>query len=504
MKIKKYLIVLLILLTFAVCNIVQAAPNSIFVSSDGNVGNKNEIVHKTTNVDGNQHEVYCINGMHYRAPIGMTCTLNDGLLTSDQRIFLAYIINAGVLYSDKDYATMQYGSGENYGSDITNLIDMVQNQNSAAIANSKAIYNSGDLILKLSSSTLTFTKSGDKFVSNSFTVSGNYLASSSATITSGEGAKVIIESDNKYHVEVPLTALNSSGSMNVSVKVDGKQQAYMISHTYDCPATAADGHVVQDLVGFPENESRSNSTSISGTITTPKVVVKKYDKDGETLLSGVKLRVEDKDGNVVNLNGTSLEWITEDKEYQIVGLPEGTYYLVEVETLSGYDLSQEKIEFVVDYENSETINVEMQNKLTETEISKVNATNGKELPGATLQILDSEGKVLTFCLDKDGKEVKECKWVSTDKPFIVKGLAVGKYKLKEIVAPEGFALKETVVEFEVKGDGSITKVKMENELEVEVPDTLSARSTLLLCIAMFDIALGIGIITYVKQNKIEE
>ena len=40
--------------------------------------------------------------------------------------------------------------------------------------------------------------------------------------------------------------------------------------------------------------------------------------------------------------------------------------------------------------------------------------------------------------------------------------------------------------------------------ELQVPDTLSSRSVLLIVISMFDIALGIGIINYVKKNKIEE
>ena len=61
-----------------------------------------------------------------------------------------------------------------------------------------------------------------------------------------------------------------------------------------------------------------------------------------------------------------------------------------------------------------------------------------------------------------------------------------------------------MVEFKVKSNGDVTKVEMKNELIVEVPNTLSARSTLLIAISMFDIALGIGIITYVKKNKVEE
>ena len=61
-----------------------------------------------------------------------------------------------------------------------------------------------------------------------------------------------------------------------------------------------------------------------------------------------------------------------------------------------------------------------------------------------------------------------------------------------------------MIEFEIKDDGVSTDVVMKNDLEVEVPDTLSSRSALLIVIAMFDIALGIGILTYVKNRKVEE
>ena len=156
---------------------------------------------------------------------------------------------------------------------------------------------------------------------------------------------------------------------------------------------------------------------------------------------------------------------------------------------------------------SEKIAYEVLNTLTETVISKINAVNGEELPGATLEILnENKEKMSCTIIDKDGnkKDLEECSWISTDKPTKVVGLPKGKYFLSETLAPNGYELNKNMVSFEVKADGSVTEVEMVNELEVEVPDTLSARSALLLTIAMIDIALGIGIITYVKKNKLEQ
>ena len=139
-------------------------------------------------------------------------------------------------------------------------------------------------------------------------------------------------------------------------------------------------------------------------------------------------------------------------------------------------------------------------------ISKVSAVDGKELPGAKLEILNSNKESISCIVeDEDGnlETLEKCEWISTDEPKLVFELPEGKYYLKEILAPEGYELKETLVEFEVE-KGKVAKPKMENDLEVEVPDTLSSRSALLVAIAMFDIALGIGIITYVKKNKVSE
>lgn len=136
-------------------------------------------------------------------------------------------------------------------------------------------------------------------------------------------------------------------------------------------------------------------------------------------------------------------------------------------------------------------------------ISKKSATDSKELPGATLQILNSNKEVMACkIINSEGKEeeLEDCKWVSGDKPVNVVGLSEGKYFLKEISAPDGYAINESMIEFEVKY-GETSQIEMVDELEVDVPNTLSTRSAMIIAIAMFDIALGIGLINYVKKTK---
>lgn len=91
-----------------------------------------------------------------------------------------------------------------------------------------------------------------------------------------------------------------------------------------------------------------------------------------------------------------------------------------------------------------------------TYVSKTVITTGKELPGALLQVLDSEGNIVE-------------EWTSTDKPHDIvalhdetQGLKDGKYTLREITAPYGYDVAEDV-EFEVKSNAITNKVEMKNK-----------------------------------------
>ncbi len=94
---------------------------------------------------------------------------------------------------------------------------------------------------------------------------------------------------------------------------------------------------------------------------------------------------------------------------------------------------------------------DIENKSTKVEISKTSLVDGKELSGATLQILDKNGKV-----------VKE--WTTNGtKTMIEAELIAGEtYTLKETAAPAGYVIASEV-NFTVKRDGSITKVSMQDD-----------------------------------------
>ena len=256
--------------------------------------------------------------------------------------------------------------------------------------------------------------------------------------------------------------------------------------------------------------TKGTSTSITFFNQKNKITFSKKDATGKNELPGATLHVLDKDKK--SMSCTILKdgkeqkldkctWVSGTKSVEIVGLKAGKYYLKETIAPNRYVLSEELVSFEVK-EDKEVTNVEMTNKLNKVVISKINAFTKKELPGATLEIQNEKGEIVKYCLEQEKNP--ECKWVSTEEPFVIEGLPNGTYYLVETIAPKGFVLNKEKVKFTVDGKTAISYVQMENELEVEVPDTLSSRSVLLVAISMFDIALGIGIISYVKKNKYQE
>lgn len=175
---------------------------------------------------------------------------------------------------------------------------------------------------------------------------------------------------------------------------------------------------------------------------TTKVSISKTDITGEKNVSGATLQIIDKNGNVIH------EWISgTDVNYMEAQLTAGeTYTLHETNAPAGYVLAQDQ-QFTVNADGTVT-KVNMKDDTTKVSITKYDLTSGKELPGATLQIID-----------KDGNVIEE--WISTSEAHLIEGiLTAGEtYTLREISAPNGWTISEDVT-FTVNADGTITHVEM--------------------------------------------
>lgn len=204
-----------------------------------------------------------------------------------------------------------------------------------------------------------------------------------------------------------------------------------------------------------------------------QVDVVKKERDKDRVLSGAVFGLFTKEdimsakGKVLMEADTIIELKTTDADGRIhfvADLPVGgSYYVKELYAPDGFVNSEEAQEFVFEYQGEKVSEASysfiFEDDPTTVEFTKADLTTGKELPGATLAVID-----------ENGETVEE--WVSEEKPHIIKELVVGKtYKLVERIPANGYATAESV-EFTVGNTPEIQKQVMEDDVtKVEISKT---------------------------------
>ena len=137
-----------------------------------------------------------------------------------------------------------------------------------------------------------------------------------------------------------------------------------------------------------------------------------------------------------------------------------TYTLRETKAPEGYVLPSD-ITFTIDNEGKITSSgstttdefgtvLLLENSKTHVEVSVVDVADGKELVGATVQVIDGDGNVVK---DLEGNDVV---WTSTPDNHIIEGLKTGvQYTLRETIAPDGY-VRPTDNTFTIAEDGKVT------------------------------------------------
>lgn len=161
-----------------------------------------------------------------------------------------------------------------------------------------------------------------------------------------------------------------------------------------------------------------------------------YSADGTELLdAGAKLA----ESSPTNESG--ITWFDVDIPIRAKTYPDsgnsGRYRIVEITAPAGYLLDSTPMEVSFTYEGQQiawqVVDATNTNLRTSVDISKQDITNGKELPGAKLEIRDADGNLV------EG-------WTSGKVPHTVRGLELEKeYTLTEKHAPDGYAEAERIV-----------------------------------------------------------
>ena len=241
----------------------------------------------------------------------------------------------------------------------------------------------------------------------------------------------------------------------VSHELDGdKECSYSIVNVKD----ASDAHKIGQILVFenarvlpvPEKpgdkvskigvgiykQDREALTYLPGAVYELYTVDDIYSADGSKLLyAGTKLATS----SATNANGFT--WFDVDIPIRAKTYPDsgnsGRYRIVEITAPAGYLLDSTPMEVSFTYEGQQiawqVVDGTNTNLRTGVDISKQDITNGKELPGAKLEIRDADGNLV------EG-------WTSGKVPHTVRGLELEKeYTLTEKRAPDGYAEAESIV-----------------------------------------------------------
>ena len=214
--------------------------------------------------------------------------------------------------------------------------------------------------------------------------------------------------------------------------------------------TAPDGFVVADPVPFEVKDTDEVQT-VSMTDDVIQVQFSKVSgKDGSPV-AGAVLVVKDADGEEY------VRWTTTEEDHVIKQIPAGEYTLVEETAPAGF-ATADPVSFTVTA-TADIQTVSMTDDITQLQVTKVSAEDDSPVIGAVLVI-------------KDADDNEYARWETTEDPYLIEKIPVGKYTLIEESAPEGFELADPIP-FEVKDTAELQEVEMVDGIEAKGQITLT-------------------------------
>ncbi len=219
------------------------------------------------------------------------------------------------------------------------------------------------------------------------------------------------------------------------------------------------------------------ANTVTNTYETTSVKINKYDIANSEEVVGAELKVFDSKNKLVG------EWQSKKGEtWTIEGLTPGEKYtLKETNTPDGYNSIETDIVFTVDEDGTVTVVegkddatvdkngvllVNNTKKTTSVKINKYDIANSEEVAGATLEVLDSNGKPVDTWESKKGET------------WTIEGLTPGEeYTLRETYTPDGYNSIETDIVFTVDENGTATVVEGKDDASVDKNGVLLVNNT---------------------------
>ena len=295
-------------------------------------------------------------------------------------------------------------------------------------------------------------------------------------------AKEVVNADGEIRtmqVDGKETAL-TAGTVVAKIQTDENgvaQSPELYLGDYVVTETAAAEHYAVSGQEYPVSlmyDAQVETVTVKLEVKDAKTAVDilKVDAEEDMPLAGIHFRMFtskelDEAGGTVDhldkevLQSLGTEYITDENgRIHIEDLTHDTvYYIFESETQQGYHLEQQLYKLTVDanglIDGKASYELKISNTANNVEITKMDITGGRELPGATLTVRNAEDQVVET-------------WVSEETPHKIKGLPAGTYTLTEERAPKGYAVAETIT-FTVSDSLQVQQVTMyDKEIEVAI------------------------------------
>lgn len=195
---------------------------------------------------------------------------------------------------------------------------------------------------------------------------------------------------------------------------------------------------------------------------------KKRSENGEPLANAVFGIFHADCENFAADNAIATSTSDENGSFAFENIPYGKYIVAEIAAPTGYVFSDKKYDVVID-EDGDVVEMTAENKPMTLKISK-HDVYGKELAGAQIRLIDSEGNTVD-------------EWISDGTDHVVTKLPAGKYTLREVASPEGYVIS-TDIDFEID---------VYNVVTVENVEALSVDENGIPTITMIDDATKVSI-----------
>ena len=382
----------------------------------------------------------------YKDP-GINYILEEGYKAKNDKQYFIAQTAFWIYLMDKDQMDYSY-SVNKFKSSISGSSNATAKKIRQMVDKAKSLksYDQENPTIKFTSGDITFNLSDDKsyYTSNKITIKSSQSSYKAELVNAPSGAYIQDNKNGELYVIVPAKSVGTTKA-TFSIKVSNTKTIYK---SYKYTPNNSSYQTMSATYAIEKNAEASKSMSL----VVDKVTISKQDVTTKAELPGATLQIKDSSGNVVD------SWISGNTAHE-VSLAPGTYTLVETVAPEGYDLSTESVTFTVTNKGV-TTPVVMYNSPSKTTvptvtISKQDITTKTELPGATLEIRDSSGKVVKT-------------WESTATPYVITDLAPDKYTLVETKAPEGYKLSSEQIEFEVTANGTEKPIVMYNAPEEEI------------------------------------